>query len=359
MHKWIFVITKNLIKAMQTRKIYIFILLLALLSCKKESQDNILSDGFLSFSTDGQTLPTAINTSKKSVRFEVDRRANVTRLVPRFNVPEGYTVLVNGVQQVSGSSTVDFSQKVTYELKDANNNSARWEASAVPIKCKILIDGSHDGGVWWFPQSPSTGYDQNKWHQGQPFANHLRDKGFEVDELGKGTELTEEMFFGYYIVIRANGFEKYTPREVEVYSNIISRPLNMVFFTDHKKYDPVDEIEYLLGLKFEGIAYGKISTLKPHMITKNITSIDYIAGSVLTNLSQNPDIEVLGWLGANEYGDLNFNGVKDANEPLAPPVMGILNLPKSHIFFIGDMNGLEVIPQPFIDNLISWMGTGF
>ena len=135
--------------------------------------------------------------------------------------------------------------------------------------------------------------------------------------------------------------------------------MNMVFFTDHKKYDPVDEVGYLLGLNFEGIAYGKITNLKPHLITRSIKSIDYIAGSVLTNLDQNPDIEVLGWLGENDYADLNFNGIKDSNEPLAPPVMGILNLPKSHVFFIGDMNGLQVMPQPFIDNLITWMGTGF
>jgi hypothetical protein len=355
----ILVITNYSTEAMRNWCFFFLGLLLLVYSCKKENQDNVVSPGFLSYSTDIQTLPAAINPLTKNIRFEVDRRADVSRLVPKFNVPDGYTVLVNGVQQVSGSSTVDFTQNVIYELKDANNYSSRWEASAVPIKCKILIDASHDGGVWWFPQSPSTGFDQNKWHQGQPFANHLREKGFEVDELGRGIELTEEMFFGYYIVIRANGFENYSKREIEVYSNIISRPLNMVFFTDHKKYDPVDEIAYLLGLEFKGIAYGNIKTLTPHIITKNISSIVYNAGSVLTNLAENPDIEVLGWLGANEYGDLNFNGVKDNNEPLAPPVMGILNLPKSHIFFIGDMNGLEVIPQPFIDNLISWMGTGF
>ena len=362
---WNFAMTKYSIKAMRIRKIYFLCLLLLVWSCEKDNQDiitsagNISSAGFLSFSTHGQTLPTAINSSLKRIRFEVDRDVDVTKLVPRFDVPDGCTVLVNGILQLSGSSKVDFSQKVTYELKDLNNKASRWEVSAVPIKCKILIDASHDGGVWWFPQSTLTGFDPNKWHQGQPFAELLRKKGFEVDELGRGPELTEEMFFGYYIVIRANGFEKYTSKEMEVYGNIISRPMNMVFFTDHKKYDPVDEVGYLLGLNFEGIAYGKITNLKPHLITRSIKSIDYIAGSVLTNLDQNPDIEVLGWLGENDYADLNFNGIKDSNEPLAPPVMGILNLPKSHVFFIGDMNGLQVMPQPFIDNLITWMGTGF
>jgi hypothetical protein len=347
------------VKAMRISKICILCLLLALSSCEKDEQDGIAHTRFLSFSTNGETLPTAINPLQRQVRFEVDRDVDVTKLVPMFDVPHGCTVFVNGVRQVSGSSIVDFSQTVTYELKDSADNSTKWLAEAVPLSSKIIIDASHDGGVWWYPQSTITGFDPKKWHQGQPFAELLRGKGYEVDELGRGPELTEEMFFGYYIVIRANGFEKYTSRELDVYVNIISRPLNMVFFTDHKKYDPVDELGYLLGLEFKGIAYGIISTLKPHMITRNISSIDYNAGSVLTNLDQNPDIEVLGWLGENDYGDLNFNGVKDNNEPSAPPVMGILNLPKSHIFFIGDLNGFEVRPQPFIDNLINWMGTGF
>jgi hypothetical protein len=344
---------------MRISKIYFLCLILAVLSCEKVEQDEIAQAGFLSFSTNGQTLPAAINTLQQQVRFEVDHDVDITRLVPEFEVPDGCTVHLNGILQVSGSSTVDFSQPVTYELKDSNNRSTKWQASAVTLCCKILIDASHDGGVWWYPQSLVTGFNSDKWHQGQSFANLLREKGFEVDELGRGAELTEEMFFGCYIVIRANGFQAYTSKELKVYTRLIDRGMNMVFFTDHKKNDPVDELGDHLGLKFEGIANGIVTTFTPHVITKNISSIDYIAGSVLTSSSKNPDIKVLGWLRDDDYADLNFNGVKDDNEPSAPPVMGILNYPKSHIFFIGDMNGLEVMPQPFIDNLIQWMGTCF
>jgi hypothetical protein len=350
---------------MLIRIFYFLCILVALWSCEKDYQDNITSAGnnattsFLSFSANGQTLPSAINSSQKSVKFEVGRDVDVSRLVPKFDVPDGCTVLVNGIQQLSGSSTVDFSQPVTYIIKDPENRTSKWQASAVPLKLKILIDASHDGGVWWFPQPTQTGFDTTKYHQGKAFADLLRRKGFEVTELGRGTELTDEMFFGNFIVIRANGFQPYTQNEIDVYSRLISRGMNMLFFTDHKKYDPRDELEYLLGLEFKGIAYGKITTIKPHMITNNIMSMDYIAGSVLTNAEQNPDVEVLGWLGPNDYADLNFNGIKDNNEPTAPAVMGILTYPNTKVFFIGDMNGLEVRPQPFIDNLISWMGTGF
>lgn len=348
---------------MHVNRIYLLCFVFAFLSCEKENKENIQSSeniatgGFLSFTSTGQTLPTAINTSTKIVRFEIDRNVDVTRLIPQFDVPEGYSVQLNGIKQISGSSVVDFSKPVLYELKDAENRTAKWQAEAVPLKRKILIDASHDGGVWWFPQSPLTGFDQNKWHQGQVFAEHLRKKGFEVDELGRETELKEEKFFGYYIVIRACGFEPYTAKELAVYTKLIDRGMNMVFFTDHKKHDPSDELGKYIGLQFEGVASGKVSTFKNHMITENISSIDYIAGSVLTNPNKN--LEVLGWLGKDDYADLNFNGIKDNGEPSAPPVMGILSFPKTRIFFIGDMNGLQVMPQPFIDNLINWMGTGY
>ncbi|MHC1702931.1 MAG: hypothetical protein AB9846_03385 [Tenuifilaceae bacterium] len=344
---------------MRNCKIYYFCLLLALLSCEKDEQYVASKASFVSFIANGQTLPTAIKNSKHLVKFEVDHDVDVSQLVPEFEVPDGCSVYVNGVLQVSGSSVVDFSQSVTYELKDSENRSIKWEASAIPLSCKILVDASHDGGGWWFPQSPLTGFNQNEWHQGQAFANFLREKGFVVDELGRGVELTEEMFFGYYIVIRASGFFHYTDKELEVYAKLIDRGMNLVFFTDHKKHDPVDELGDYLGLKFEGVSYGAITKFKSHIITQNISSIEYIAGSVLTNSSTNPNIEILGWLGETDYADFNFNGVKDEGEPTAPPVMGILNYPNSHIFFIGDTNGLEVRPQPFIDNLIEWMGMCF
>ncbi|MEX2234839.1 MAG: hypothetical protein WD824_21935 [Cyclobacteriaceae bacterium] len=333
------------------------IAVLFVLSCEPEEVALDNKAVFNTFSTNGQTLPASIDAWHKKVMLEVDHDVDFTKLVPEFDIPAGYTAYVNRIPQVSGSSTVDFSQDVIYELKDQNNQSTTWIASAVPLTCKILIDASHDGGVWWFPQSATFNPDQ--WHQGQPFANLLREKGFEVHELGRGVDLTEAMFFGYYIVIRANGFQTYKANELEVYTKLIDRGMNLVYFTDHMKNDPVDELGDHLGLQFQGSSNGIVTTFATHEITADLTSIDYIAGSVLTNAAQNPDIEVLGWLGEDDYGDLDMNGIKDANEPVAPAVMGILNYPNSRIFFIGDTNGLEVQPQPFIDNLIQWMGTCF
>lgn len=314
---------------------------------------------FLSFTTNGQTLPTIIRKGEHIVKLEVDHDIDLSSLTPSFEIPAGYTVFANGKAQQSGISKIDLSKSVTYELKDKNNLTTSWTVAAVPLRCKIIIDASHDGGVWWYPQYEATGFNSSLPHQGQAFADFLRAKGFEVTELGRGTELTDEMFFGNYIIIRAGGFQAYTQKELDVYTRLIERGTNLVFFTDHKKFDPVDELGDHLGLQFKGAANGKVNKFASHEITANLESIDYIAGSVITNANQNPDIQVLGWLDAEDYTDLNFNGVKDANEPTGSPVMGILDYPKSRIFFIGDMNGLEVQPQPFIDNLIQWMGHCF
>jgi hypothetical protein len=343
---------KNLLKGV------ISTLILIVLSCEtNEITPEIFENAiFTQFSTNGQTLTTVINGTGNQVKLEVARDIDITHLVPSFDLPEGYSAFVNGNEQFSGTSQVDFSQTVTYDLVNKENNITSWQVSVLPLSCKILIDASHDGGVWWFPQHEGTGFDPNEPHQGKSFANVLRNKGFEVTELGRGVELTEEMFFGHYIVLRAGGFQHYTDNELEVYSKLIDRGMNMVFFTDHKKNDPVDELGDLLGLEFKGIANGTITTFGQHQITANIESIKYIAGSIITNAYQNPDIEVLGWLGQDDYADFNFNEIKDVGEPLAAPVMGILSYPKSRVFFIGDTNGLQIQPQPFIDNLINWMG---
>lgn len=326
---------------MKNIKLSILILSIALtLSCEtKEVTPTTGNAAFNAFMTNGQTLSTAIHTDTKQVRLEVDHDVDVTTLIPEFDIPEGHTVYVNGVEQVSGVTPVDFTEPVTYQLQDNNNTTTSWNVEVNALSCKIIIDASHDGGVWWYPQYEETGFNPNEYHQGQAFANALRAKGFEVNELGRGVELTEEMFFGHYIVIRVMGFQAYTTQELEVYSNLLDRGMNLVFFTDHKQHDPVDELGAMIGINFEGSVNGTITTFADHEITTGISSINYIAGSVITNADTNPDLEIIGWL---ENDD---------------PVMGIVHYPNSRIFCIGDVNGIEVQPQPFIDNLINWMGS--
>ena len=56
---------------------------------------------------------------------------------------------------------------------------------------KILVDASHDGGGWWFPQAGS--YSANLPHQGKALADLLRSRGFTVDELPRDILITDSI----------------------------------------------------------------------------------------------------------------------------------------------------------------------
>ena len=40
--------------------------------------------------------------------------------------------------------------------------------------------------------------------------------------------------------------------------------------------------------------------------------------------------------------------------PTGEAVMGVLNTDHAKVFFIGDMNGIELLPQPLVQNLVAW-----
>ena len=63
--------------------------------------------------------------------------------------------------------------------------------NTINIETAILIDASHDGGVWWFPQA--NVFSSTKDHQGKALADYLRSKGFDVDELPRGTTVTSDI----------------------------------------------------------------------------------------------------------------------------------------------------------------------
>jgi hypothetical protein len=338
----------------RTAKVLSLMCMALTISCDPEAVVPDRGATFRAFNTNTQTLPTSIRTMDKRIAMEVSESTDITAMKPQFDVPEGYQVLVGNEVQVSGITVNDFSAPVRYSLKNMETGQVTpWEVTVVPLTCKILIDASHDGGVWWYPQG-TNGYNQNESHQGQGFAELLRAKGFEVNELGRGATLTDELFFGHYIVIRATGFFSYSAQELEVYDRLLDRGMNLAFFSDHMKNDPADELADHLGLQLKGTANG-IVELEPHELTEGMTYLDYIAGAFLVN-DGDPHIEVLGRLRPSDFGDLNSDGVQDPNEPLGPAVMGILNHPTSRIFFMGDTNCFQQQPQPFVDNLIRWMG---
>lgn len=312
---------------------------------------------FTHFNFIEETLPTSVNVSEFYVKAEVGSNVDVSQLTPDFTLAEGYTAFINGEEQIPGQSPVNFTNTVTYTIKqNSTNRSATWNVNVSPLNCKIIIDASHGGGTWWYPQGPSSGYDPDVWHQGTPIVEKLTSMGFEVYELGRGEELKEEMFMGYYIVIRTSGFHTYTENELEVYKNLLERGTNLALFTDHKKNDRTDELAEYLGIQFEGIAGGTVSRFNEHPLTQSMEPFEYRIGSVLMNANENPNINVLAWLGENDYADINYNGVQDESDPMGMPVMGTITHPTSQITFFGDMNTFQFQTQPYFDNLVNWLG---
>ena len=324
---------------------------------KYDDSDMLPASRFLNFSLTQESLPSSINAGESLVRIEVFADTDIANLAPSFELPAGYSAYVGDVLQESGVSSHDFTSDIIYEIRDDFTGDVQdWVVSVEKLQCRIIVDASHGGGGWWYPQWWATGFDPDAWHQGKPFADTLRAKGFEVTELAHDIPLTDDLFFGHYIVLRVGEIDPYRAAELEVYKRLLQRGMNLLLFTDHKKHIESDRLAEHLGLWFYGSAMGAVVDLTPHPITQNIGELPYIAGSVLTFADNNPDITVLGRIPNDVYADLNFNGKQDADEPVGLPVMGVLAHPTSKIFFIGDSNALEIQPQPFIDNLVEWVG---
>ena len=84
-----------------------------------------------------------------------------------------------------------------------------------------------------------------------------------------------------------------------------------------------------------GAITGSISAFVAHQITAGVTAVPFIAGSYV-DPTRPASAQVLGRLD---------NGLA---------VMGLQPGYAAKVFFIGDTNGLETVPQPLVNNLVSW-----
>lgn len=198
---------------------------------------------------------------------------------------------------------------------------------------RILIDASHDGGVWWFPQDSS--FSPDEFHQGQALADHLRDRGYEVEELPRGAVVTTDLLNAYTHVIRAGEWGTHRAGELEAYTRFVERHTTLVLLSDHRGTDPTDELAEMLGIGLEGVVDGRLTRLADHELTDGVGELPFVVGAAVTAFDPE-HVEILGW-------------VDDTI-----PVMGIVRLRPAKIFFLTDANGVELVPQPFIDNLVAW-----
>jgi hypothetical protein len=217
---------------------------------------------------------------------------------------------------------------------------------------RILVDASKDGGGWWYPQGGV--FDPNQGHQGKPLADYMRGIGYQVDELGQGVTIADTLLSQYDNVITVASSFPYDSNELRAYEHFLSRPTHLFLLLDYMWPGQKDQLADLLGIPLAGKAAGMISRFAPGPITQGELPFFYLVGSAVADTSTNPAIQYLGWLSEDNFVDLNLNEQQDPGEPSGPPVMGMLNYQQAKVFFIGDENCMEQVPQPLLDNLMRW-----
>lgn len=237
----------------------------------------------------------------------------------------------------SCSKSVDIEIGISRPVNTGNNYTSLY--TNPNYKDSILIDASKDGGTWWFPQTGS--FDPTLNHQGKALVAYLESSGFKVRELGRGAQVTWDLLKRYRKVIRAGSFGNYTSVEIAAYDSLLSYPSSLLLLNDHMTNFPNDQLAEHWGLKFVGIVQGTMVVSGNHPTIAGVTSLPYSAGSELVTYNKN-NVTILGV-------------IHSANAEAGKPVMGILHHPKAKIFFIGDVNGIEIVPQPFTQNLITWL----
>ena len=203
------------------------------------------------------------------------------------------------------------------------------------VSTRILVDASRDGGAWWFPQAGS--FDSSADHQGKALADYLRSEGYTVDELPRGSMVSPGRLTQYFMVLRASYFgpPAYTAGELAEYQAFLDRGGVLWLVSDHHLSG--DALSASLGITMAGAYSGTATTFAIHPIMEGVTSHAYNGGGALSGAIP-AGITVLGWL--------------DAGRTL--PIMGTKALRKGRVFFLGDINGLEEVPQPLVSNLLAW-----
>jgi hypothetical protein len=206
-------------------------------------------------------------------------------------------------------------------------------ATNKPICQRVLIDASRDGGVWWFPQASNFQADQG--HQGLAFEQALRDAGFQVDVLPRGSQITDDLLNHYGIVVRGNIFQD--PYTQDSSMPIVNRSIaaSHCCYSQNTSGNANDGLATTLGVTFEGELKGTVQTFANNKLVQGVSSMNYVAGSSIAATNETY-LTPLAWVN-NEV------------------VMALLDHPHSRIFLIGDTNTVEFLSQPFTNNLISWM----
>jgi len=210
--------------------------------------------------------------------------------------------------------------------------TAQRETSKAP---RILVDASKCGGLWWFPQGGA--FDPKQYHQGKAFADSMRLRGWQVEEIPRGEVITVERLRDADIVIRPPAYFPYSVEEIAAYHQSVMAGTRLLLVggaTDN------DVVAQYFGVRFEPRSrFAAVRKWIPHPFTENIG---------VANVAWTPIVEapagavVLAWLSRQE-------------ETNPRPVLGYLPYGRGYVVFMSQPLISPGLASAFPSSLVNYM----
>lgn len=197
---------------------------------------------------------------------------------------------------------------------------------ATPLR--VLVDVSRSDAIWWSPQTAP--YNTAMPHRGKAVVDALSGFGLTVVERSSPPTCVE---IGQAHLVVVSERMAWTPRDIAAYLRYVNAGGRLVLLED---VDGPSDLASALGLSFSGWTLSNWPlNFTPHPITLGVT-MTFAGGKLLGEWPASA--QILGRLA----------GPSNAATGLMPFGLG-------QVFFTGDTEGLYSIPQPFFDNLFSYM----
>lgn len=199
---------------------------------------------------------------------------------------------------------------------------------------KIVVDASKDGGTWWAPQKEGA-LDPKGEHQGKRLAEYLRSRGWEVEEIGRGEDISERLK-GAVIVIRANCASDYKESEVRAYRDFVTGGGSVLLLRGFVREDAAnaDKVAKEFGITFSKTV--KAATIKRWgklPLTEGLDLLKYNVGSVVTESPKGTF--PLAYLDDDQL------------------VGGLVKQGKGKVLFLSTIFALLPVPRAFIDRILN------
>ena len=199
-------------------------------------------------------------------------------------------------------------------------------------KMRVVIDASHDGGAWWFPQGPAP-FDRKKPHQGDHLAAYLRGRGWQVIEIPRGAKIANQLK-GAAIVVRMNVWGTYDQSEVSAYREFVRNGGRLLLVEGFVRENEAanDTVAEVFGLRFEGVISGYgFRVAEAGALKLDFNEVGYQIGSVVVRSPVN----------TQPLAHLNDGRL----------AMGMFRYGRGKVVFLSSLNPMLSVPQPFTKQL--------